>query len=389
MKYPAPYLKIMNELKIQKIKVKPVTHKWESGKGTIYEYDNPLKEYEIIPKKDFVEFVSEVRDKDLLKLQKFDETKKVFFHNSVTFSRSKFRELFPKTKVTYSIENADVIIIDRENYLRPFSYYYNTIFVSAGLNTTGDPTNDFFCDDSGSPFNDPSKPAREALLIVQEKAGKKNNLNAEVINFMNIVISGKKELIDVDSIALKSELVIDEFTFSRLNQLLKSNNPGNMQLACSMLSGYDYEQSHTRMALLLKINWYNWDNYKDKKTFIDLKTVLNRLYKDYPYLGTNYNSNIDKQFWYNLFSRYSEDNIVHAYFHEWLNKEMGCAENNIEFLLRIKGKDDTFVFDISSNIPVEDRIQILNQNTNVLEDAIAEVELNEESELQVSGGLPF
>jgi hypothetical protein len=382
----------MNEIKIQKIKVKPVTHKWESGKGTIYEFDNPLKEYEVITKKELTQFISEVKEKDLLKLQKFDETKKVFFHSSVTFSRSKFRELFPKTKVTYSMENADAIIIDKENCLRPLSYYYPTLFVNPGLNTTVDPANDFFCDDPASPFADKSKPKgeREALLIVEEKAGKRNNLNSEVINFMNIIISGSKELVDVDTIALKSELVIDEYTFTRLNQLLQSNNPSNMQLAFSMLSGYDYEQSHTRMALLLKLNWYNLDNYRDKKTFIDLKTILNRLYKDYPYLGGNiYNNSTDKKFWYNMFSKYSDDNIVHAYFHEWLNNEMGCTENNLEFLLRIKGKDDTFVFDISSNIPVEERIQILNDKKNELENNAEGGTEEEQVEVSIPGELSF
>jgi hypothetical protein len=379
----------MNEIKIQKIKVKPVTHKWESGRGTIYEFDNPLKEYEVITKKELTQFISEVREKDLLKLQKFDETKKVFFHSSVTFSRSKFRELFPKTKVTYSMENADCIIIDKENYLRPLNYYYPTIFVNPGLNTTGDPANDFFCDDPASPFADRTKTKgeREALLIVEEKAGKRNNLNSEVINFMNIIISGSKTLVDVDTIALKSELVIDEYTFTRLNQLLQSNNPSNMQLACSMLSGYDYEQSHIRMALLLKINWYNWDSYKDKKTFIDLKTILNRLYKDYPHLGNSYNNTHDRKFWYDLFSKYSDDNIVHAYFHEWLNKEMGCTENNLEFLLRIKGKDDTFVFDISSNIPVEERIQILNDKKNELENNAEGGTEEEQVEVSIPGEL--
>lgn len=379
----------MNEIKIQKIKVKPVTHKWESGRGTIYEFDNPLKEYEVITKKELTQFISEVKEKDLLKLQKFDETKKVFFHSSVTFSRSKFRELFPKTKVTYSMENADCIIIDKENYLRPLNYYYPTIFVNPGLNTTGDPANDFFCDDPASPFADRTKAKgeREALLIVEEKAGKRNNLNSEVINFMNIIISGSKTLVDVDTIALKSELVIDEYTFTRLNQLLQSNNPSNMQLACSMLSGYDYEQSHIRMALLLKINWYNWDSYKDKKTFIDLKTILNRLYKDYPHLGNSYNNTHDRKFWYDLFSKYSDDNIVHAYFHEWLNKEMGCTENNLEFLLRIKGKDDTFVFDISSNIPVEERIQILNDKKNELENNAEGGTEEEQVEVSIPGEL--
>lgn len=380
----------MNEIKIQTIKLKPVSHRWESGKGTIYHYDNPLKEYQVITKKEFTNFVKEVEENNLMKLQKFDETKKVFFHSSVTFSRSKFRELFPKTKVTYSMENADCIIIDKENYLRPLHYYYHTLFVTPGLNTTGDPANDFYCDDTSSPFADRTKGSleKEPFLIVEEKAGKKNNLNSEVINFMNVIISGTKELVDVDTIALKSELVIDEFTFTRLNQLLKSNNPQNMQLACSMLSGYDYEQSHSRMALLLKLNWVNWDGYKEKKTFIDLKTVLNRLYKDYPNIGNSYNNYHDHGFWYNLFAKYSDDNIIHAYFHDWLNTKMSCAENNVELLLRIKGKDDTFVFDISSRMPVEERIKILNEQNNELENN-AEGGVVEEVEVSVPGELPF
>lgn len=380
----------MNQIQIKKINLKPVTHKWEPGKGTVYHYDNPLKEYQVITKKEFTDFVKEVENNDLLKLQKFDETKKVFFHSSVTFSRSKFRELFPKTKVTYSMENADCIIIDKENYLRPLRYYYHTLFVVPGINTTGNPANDFYCDDIASPFADKSKgnSDKEPFLIVEEKAGKKTNLNSEVINFMNFIIAGTKELVDVDSIALKSELVIDEFTFTRLNQLLKSNNPQNMQLACSMLSGYDYEQSHSRMALLLKLNWINWDGYKEKKTFIDLKTVLNRLYKDYPNIGSHYNGHNDYAFWYGLFSKYSDDNIIHAYFHDWLNNEMMCLENNVELLLRIKGKDDTFVFDVSSNIPVEERIKILNEQNNELENN-AEGRVEEEVEISVPGELPF
>lgn len=380
----------MNEIKIQTIKLKPISHKWESGKGTIYQYDNPLKEYQVITKKEFTNFVKEVENNDLLKLQKFDETKKVFFHSSVTFSRSKFRELFPKTKVTYSMENADCIIIDKENYLRPLHYYYDTLFLTPGLNTTGDPENDFYCDDVSSPFADKSKGnlEREPFLIVEEKAGKKTNLNAEVINFINFIIAGTKELVDVDSIALKSELVIDEFTFTRLNQLLKSNNPQNMQLACSMLSGYDYEQSHPRMALLLKLNWVNWDGYKEKKTFIDLKTVLNRLYKDYPNVASSYHSHNDHAFWYSLFSKYSDDNIIHAYFHDWLNTKMMASENNVELLLRIKGKDDTFVFDTSSHMPVEERIRILNEKNNGMENN-AEGGVEEPVEVPVSEGIPF
>ena len=378
----------MNPIQIQKINVKPTTHKWVSGKGTVYEYDNPMKEYEVISRKDFTQFVNEVKENDLMKLQKFDETKKVFFHSSVTFSRSKFRELFPKTKVTYSIENADCIIIDKQNYLRPLSYYYHSLYCYPGLNTTGDPANDFYSNDESSPFVDKSKPSseRKEFLIVEEKAGKKTNMNAETINFMNLIISGTKELVDVDTIALKSELVIDEFTFTQLHQLLKSNIPQNMQLACSMLSGYDYEQSHSRMALLLKLNWTNWDQYREKKTFIDLKTILNRLYKDYPNIASyNYN---EHAFWYSLFSKYSDDNIIHAYFHDWLNTQMACSENNVELLLRIKGKDDTFVFDTSSHIPVEERIRILNEKNNGMENN-AEGGIEEPVEVPVSEGLPF
>lgn len=380
----------MNPIQIQKIKVKPTTHKWVSGKGTVYEYDNPLKEYDVILRKDFTQFVTEVKENDLMKLQKFDETKKVFFHSSVTFSRSKFRELFPKTKVTYSMENADCIIIDKQNYLRPLSYYYHSLYGYPGLNTTGDPANDFYSNDESSPFVDKSKPSseRKEFLIVEEKAGKKTNMNAEVINFMNFIISGSKELVDVDSIALKSELVIDEFTFTQLHQLLKSNIPQNMQLACSMLSGYDYEQSHSRMALLLKLNWQNWDQYREKKTFIDLKTILNRLYKDYPNVASSYHSHNDHAFWYSLFSKYSDDNIIHAYFHDWLNKQMACSENNVELLLRIKGKDDTFVFDTSSHMPVEERIRILNEKNNGMENN-AEGGVEEPVEVPVSEGLPF
>lgn len=373
----------MNEIKIEELNVKFSQYKWQPAGASMYDHDTPIKEFEAIKASEFDEFKRDFNDDKILTLNKFDENDKVYFHSSVTFSRSKFRELFPKTKVTYSMDNADAIIVDKDNLSKFINIWYSR--VELWPSTDGA----FKCSQVDSPFVLQGS-HKESYIRIEEKSGKRYVMNRESLNFINFLITSKHKFVDVNTIALKSELTIDDTTFFTLDKLLDSNNPQNMQLACTMLSAFDYESSSHRMALLLKIHAVNWYNYREKKTFIDLKTVLHRLNKDYPFLGYSYGmpSN-DSNFWYPLFAKYSDDNIVHAYFHNWLNKVLMCQENNIEFLLRIKGKDDTFVFDISSKLPIEKRIELLNQQRNVLESAIAEVKISEEAELQMPGELPF
>lgn len=382
----------MNQIQIQKLRIKHTTYKW-LAKGNIAVYDTEIQEYETILEKDLSLFKENLKEEkeNLLALHKFDENDKVFFHSSVTFSRSKFRELFPKTKVTYSMENADAVIIDKDNYIKSLRHYWRYFAVYPASTNTGDPDTDYYCDSNDSPYVDQkNKNLRLDFLQIKEDTGKTSYIGKENIAFINLIISKSLKLVDVDSIALKSDLVMDDDIFTRIHQLLKSNNPANMQLACSMLSGFDYEQSHPRMALLLKLNWTNWELYSDKKTFIDLKTVLRRLHKQYPYLQesaySHKNTLTSQAFWYNLFSNNYDDNIIHAYFHDWVNSQMNCTENNIEFLLRIKGKEDIFAFELSSNFDVEERIKILNQKTNELE-TNAEGGTNQEVEIQVPGEL--
>jgi hypothetical protein len=371
----------MNEIKIQNVSVKFSQYKWDPTKANSYDHDTDIKDFEAIDASEYDQFKRDFFENKILTLNKFDENDKVYFHSSVTFSRSKFRELFPKTKVTYSMENADAIIVDKENLNRQFNIWHSRLDLYPSI------TGAFYCSMSDSPFA--IQGAKKISYIrIEEKKASRYSMNKEHLNFVNFLITSKSKFVDVNTIALKSELIIDDDTYFTLDKLLASNNPQNMQLACTMLSAFDYGASAHRMALLLKVHAVNWYNYREKKTFIDLKTVLHRLNKDYPFLGANYGNSLgDGKFWYPLFSEHSDDNIVHAHFHDWLNKSLMCEENNIEFLLSIKGKDDTFVFDISNNLPIQERIELLNQQRNVLENTTAEIEISQEAELQMSGEL--
>ena len=288
------------------------------------------------------------------------------------------------------MENADAIIIDKENFIKSLGYYWRYFTVYAASTNKGNPDTDFYCDDNAAPFvNAKDKDLRLNFIEIRENSGRKEYLTRENLAFINLIISKSLKLVDVDSIALKSDVIIDDDIFTRINQLLKSNVPSNMQLACSMLSGFDYEKSHARMALLLKLNWTNWTLYKEKKTFIDLKTILRRLNKDYPELeqapySHSYGNPHDRKFWYDLFSKNYEDVIIHAYFHGWVNSQIGCAENNVEFLLRIKGKEDIFAFELSSNFNAEEQIKILKDKNNELE-TNAKGGTDQEVEIQISG----
>ncbi len=331
----------MNKLVIEEINVKCSEYRVKTqGYGQYFEHNTDHVKKLVIKHDEFQEFKKFLVD---LKLSEFNENDKVYFHDSVTFSRNKFRELFPKTKIVYKIENATAIIIDKENLQGIYDKYYHRNQLYIGKDSLTE-TN-FWVDSDASPFR--KHPIEmEYFYTINDKS--KNCLSTELIEMANLIISPITKLVDVNTIAISSDLVIDNNTFTSLNQLLKSGISSNMQLACSMLAGYDYGISGARMAVLLKLNWKNWINFRDKKSFIDLKTILKRIHSDFPYLHTDCNKtftnqDIDKRFWFNLFAKYNEDEVIYAHFHSWFLTEMNYKGSNLEFVIRKKGSTDTFV----------------------------------------------
>ncbi len=263
--------------------------------------------------------------------EKFDEKDTVFFHNSCTFSRSKFRELYPKTKIVVKLEKATAIIIDKDivlNNIRNCRDYSYTYFRT-------DSTDEVYV--RVEELEDKSKKALRRDFIQLDNS--RWNLQKKDIDFINFFIENNVKLVDVDSIELKSDLVLDEDAFNMINSLLHSGIPANIQLGLTMLPAYDYKKSRQRIAMLLRMNIEAFSGCKDKKTFIDLKTTLDRLKKEFEgILNYNYRTGIDLkdtiQFWVDVYSRFSEDTLVENGINKWFEQEFELDKSKVKIILQ-------------------------------------------------------
>ncbi len=319
----------MEKIKRKSVIIQHYTQDWSRSKG-VYLYTKENTSEEIAVNKEDLRKLKKEIIKEGFKTEKFDEKDIVFFHSSCTFPRNKFRELYPKTKIVVKLEKATAIIVDKDNLINTINHmrdygwtYYKT---SEG----------FFA--RVKELEDPIyKSERENLVLVEES---KYSLNIKELEFIDFFIDNTIKLIDVDSIELKSDLVVDETAFNTLNQLLSSGVPANIQLALSMIPAFDYKKSRQRLAILLRMN-PEWISCKDKKTFIDLKTVIDRLKKDFDDVIVSYRNNISNdtinrmnvEFFMDAFSRFSGDEVIEKAINNWLNKVFECENGKVKIIM--------------------------------------------------------
>jgi hypothetical protein len=319
----------MNKIEIKQGNI--IKSKYEGYNS--YNHDQPPVPFSYIEESDLKNFREFILT---LNLVKFDEKDTVYFTDSVTFSRAKFRELFPNTKIVYNPAKATAIIVDKDALTlkyNKFNYPYRVYCAKPR-----ESVDDLYVNNIDSPFKEVGM---LNYFTIHETNVKSYYFTSEEVDKMNFFIDGTKKFVDVNTIQLKSDLVIDDDTFDKLNKLLASEQPQNIQLASVMLAGFDYELSKGRIAALLKLNWDAWENYDQKKVHITLRTTLIRLFNEYPLLPgvKNAYQKLDDRnncckFWLDLYKRHSDDALLSKYFQKWLMEDFQLPEGDI--VLEIK-----------------------------------------------------
>lgn len=252
-----------------------------------------------------------------------------YFDSSVLFSRSKFRELFPEAKITYSPEKADHYICDitkvKENLklgIMRATRSYALIPVETGITPEGDKIIEQFISEQYS------------HLFQHDSLYMTTALNDELRAIFETIdeIANSKNVILPNEIPLSSGSNLDESTFYTIEKLFTSGIAANVQLALSMLSGFNYENSKARIAILY-FKYFHNVNASDLKMFVDLRTILSRLKMDFKFLEANsewskshrYHNYNDSRvstpissFWFFLFKDFQEDTLVKYEFYKWV-----------------------------------------------------------------------
>lgn len=253
---------------------------------------------------------------------KFKDDLCVYFTTGVTFSREAYREMYPKSKITYNPAKADVIIVN------------SVVDFNKSFPALSNPPSDTFFEnsmhldpDTGLPILtryacEPGCKVLHNIQVLQNPGqGRRcynrwsyNSVPLKEVEIMEAISTSGKAIMDVSSIPLVSDVTFTEDAYNSLDMLLKSNSDENMVLAASMLTAFDYESSKYLMAML--VNRHSSIFVNLPKAFVRFRTVLNRLIDEFDGLLTSYR-NADKFYW-DIYDSIGVDPFIRGLFSEWL-----------------------------------------------------------------------
>lgn len=221
---------------------------------------------------------SEVEDaKKVLKniavnIKELPNNKKVYFDQSVTYPRAKFRSSFPSNKITYNIDKADVIIIDGTkigSYLT--RGFYCTQIKKVNLpNVTDAWTYSYHTD----PLQHPTEKKR---VYIKGYGVTLDDLEER----LNTVYSMEgKMILDVMNLNIPSEETLNQEAMDRIGQMLASQDSSMLNMGLRMLTAYNYDSESAKIALLLNKHWYNLRRSK-KINNVETQALMNKLRLEY------------------------------------------------------------------------------------------------------------
>lgn len=223
--------------------------------------------------------------------------KKVYFLKNVTFSRKKFLEKNPGVKLS-RIENADVIVIDKDKINIPYQgiikldvgsdgkYYYPGY--SSGVQILH--SKSFIS--IGSPYT--HERDEESIRVLKD-----------LIKYRK-----EKELVDVSSLSLPSEVEFSIDIFEKVCNMLSSKDVDLYKIALNILSELDVDKDTEKFKLIFTLFERNIRNVQWN---VEAKTLIQRLATKGVHLTT-----MNYQFWISLGADHPDDEFYTSALNWWL-----------------------------------------------------------------------
>jgi len=228
---------------------------------------------------------------------KIKDGDKIYFSDDVVFPRRKFSKKYPNNKLV-SIDKADVVIIDPSKMLHRLGWYhYNR---------------DFYSLSNGNYSQEPTNKLRDKKDDISGFIFHNEKIIKECISLMQI----DKIFVDVKNVNLPSEEVMTEESFNRINDMLSSTDPLMVNMGMNLMTAYDMDKDKYKLSMLLKMNWQNWSQKKDKPN-VEVKSFLSKMHKEFPSLVNNEPYALNR-YWMNLILEHPEDLIVFSQFNKFI-----------------------------------------------------------------------
>lgn len=231
------------------------------------------------------------------------------FEERLIFPRKRFKQKFPKNKIVFSIDEADVFVMDTRKFERSMeTWRVSTICGVEKPPIKGWRTGYWYHASNLSAKDLPQDTgeSRKMLNISEhELEQKKNSMN----NMLTILEKGVR-VVDFRAVKFSSENSMDQESFDRIKAMF--NGEGEMMsLAMNMLTAYDFESEKLHMALLLHGNPINnWRWNKDKKSNVEIKNFLKQLEASCPQLWYSRGSSESIKWYLQLLLEHPEDEII-------------------------------------------------------------------------------
>lgn len=233
---------------------------------------------------------------------KINDGDKVYFLEDVVFPRRKFAKKFTKNKLVTSVEKADVIVVDSNRLVTKLGWYSHHY------------DRDFYSLNDGRYSGDHACKLRDGKDDFKGQVYHSEKILKECIEMM----TNAKKIIDIKNVNLPSEEVLDEESFERIDKMLSSSDPQIVNMGMNVLTAFDMERDKFRMSILLKLNWMNWMNKKDKPN-VEVRGYLNKMKKEFPEIEQQHGDSINR-YWLNLILEHPEDLVVFKKFNLFIRK---------------------------------------------------------------------
>lgn len=262
-----------------------------------------ITERKVFRQKDYEDFQEWLRG---IKLGTLVPNKNVYFHEGVVFPRKKFKAQFPENKMVYSPEKAALVVIDKKALEAEFNGYVG--FSRYVLNWDGTYTDEYLLrtQNSGVIENFPSS----WRVGIDCSFGVKIN---------ELLAMDGKTFVDVSSVSLPSEHVLDKEAISRIEGMLSSHDSNMVNMALNLLTAYDYSKEKSRIVMLLVRYKQNLER-SNKKYNVEIKSMLRKLNIDFPGYRNRYMNEIG--FYLRLAAENPDDLIIRKTFNDHLRHVM-------------------------------------------------------------------
>jgi hypothetical protein len=249
-----------------------------------------------------------------LETERIEEGDVVYFEEGVVFPKKKFKEYYKTCKIVNNIEKATCVILNTAQFIAAHSHFWCHNFFKL---KSGEYIND---------YNEKHFPAQD----IEPGVYKFYYQGTEIIKAARylVLLTNEKKLVDVKDISFDSGLELDQESYERIGRMLGSSDDELKNMAMRMLTGYAYTTQKHRIALLLHTHWGSWEQNRNKRINIEVKSLLKKIELDFPRFRWTQN---DNSYWFETTLQYPEDEVVQGAFSAWVRKH-----------LNLKGDEGTY-----------------------------------------------